>query len=401
MNLHEDMTHLKWTFMTVNTICIFGTRPEAIKMFPVIRQLEASACFSNKVCLTGQHQQMLEPLLHLLNITADFNLHAMVKNQDLSHLTANVLTQLVDVFNLYRPDVVLVHGDTTTTLAASISAYYHHIPVVHVEAGLRTGNMNLPWPEEANRKLVGSLASVHFAPTLLARLNLLREGVASDTIHVTGNTVIDALQEISTKIDTHPELRFKLEQKFSFLNPSRRLILVTGHRRENFGLKFEQICSALRLIAQKNPDVDIVYPVHLNPNIQHPAHVLLKNISNIYLIDPVEYVAFIYLMKLTYLILTDSGGIQEEAPSFGVPVLVMRDNTERPEAIEAGTAKLVGTDAEHIVNEVMELLTNEAAYDCMHQAKNPYGDGQAARRILTVLERTFVPTFERVPALHP
>lgn len=375
--------------MRINTLCIFGTRPEAIKMAPLVKQLNLNPNINNKLCITGQHEQMLNPVLELFNLKPDFNLHVMTENQDLSHLTAKLLIGLAGVFAQYKPDVVLVHGDTTTTLAASISAYYHHIPIAHVEAGLRTWNINSPWPEEANRKLSGALTSLHFAPTPLSRMNLLQEGVAPETIHITGNTVIDALQSIVDQIENSPQLLQDLAQQFSFLYPARKLILVTGHRRENFGHGFERICEALAILAHRFPDVDIVYPVHLNPSVLQPVNALLKDINNIYLIRPVDYLPFVYLMKTSYLILTDSGGIQEEAPSLGKPVLVMRDNTERPEALDAGTVQLVGTDVDKIVSHVAELLSNAQRYQQMSQAQNPYGDGKASERIVQVILQAF------------
>ncbi len=375
--------------MHINTLCIFGTRPEAIKMAPVIRQLEANPRFHNKVCVTGQHQQMLQAVLDLFSITPDFDLQVMTKNQNLSHLTAKILTRLPGIFEQYKPHLILVHGDTTTTLAATLSAYYHRIPVAHVEAGLRTGNIDSPWPEEANRKLTSTLAKMHFAPTERSRLNLLQEGVATETIHVTGNTVIDALFNTIHTIKTKPGLLYQLQQQFSFLSPGRRIILVTGHRRENFGQGFIHICQALIQIAHRFPEVDIVYPVHLNPNIQTPVKSLLANINNIFLIDPVDYLPFVYLMTSSYLILTDSGGIQEEAPSLGKPVLVMRDMTERPEALDAGTVILVGTEVEKIVGQIKLLLMDEKRYQRMSVTKNPYGDGKAAMRIMAAISRVF------------
>lgn len=382
--------------MLINTLCILGTRPEAIKMAPILKQLEANPRFNSKLCITGQHQQMLDTVLDLFHITPDFNLHVMTQNQDLSHLTAKILIGLSEVFEQYTPDLVLVHGDTTTTLAASIAAYYHHIPVAHVEAGLRTGNINSPWPEEANRKLTGALASLHFAPTQSAQNNLLQEGVQPAHIYVTGNTVVDALHDMVAKIDTHAELAAPLTEQFSFLNPTRKVILVTGHRRENFGEGFERICQALAIIAQRFPDVDIVYPVHLNPCVQKPVNALLGGLDNIFLIAPVDYQSFVYLMKSAYLILTDSGGIQEEAPSLGKPVLVMRDMTERPEALEAGTVQLVGTDVNKIVKHTQQLLTDEHFYQRMSQVQNPYGDGKAASRIMNIVEGLF-----NSETLHP
>lgn len=379
----------QWTFMTINTLCIFGTRPEAIKMAPLIKQLEANPAFNSKICITGQHQQMLNSVLNLFEINPDFNLHVMTENQDLSNLTAKILIGLADVFKQYKPDLVLVHGDTTTTLAASIAAYYHHIPIAHIEAGLRTGDINSPWPEEANRKLTSSLAALHFAPTESARHNLLHEGITPDRIHVTGNTVIDALCTMINKIDNQTEQANQLAQQFPFLTPSRKVILVTGHRRENFGQGFKRICQALATIAQQFPHVDIVYPVHLNPNVQKPVNELLGDVNNVFLIPPIDYLPFVYLMKSAYLILTDSGGIQEEAPSLGKPVLVMRDTTERPEALEAGCVQLVGTNVEKILKHVQQLLTNEQLYQRMSHIQNPYGDGHASTRITQMIAASF------------
>lgn len=373
----------------IHTLCVFGTRPEAIKMAPVVKQLAAHAAFSNKVCVTGQHRQMLEPFLELFNIKPDFDLNVMTPNQTLSKLTANILHGLAGVFEHYRPDVILVHGDTTTTLATSLAAYYHQIPVAHVEAGLRTGNIFLPWPEEANRRLTGVLATQHFAPTPLSRQNLLDEGVPADAIHVTGNTVVDALFNVLQQFESNPALEQSFSKQFSFLSTERRMILVTGHRRENFGGGFERICQALVSIALAFPDVDIVYPVHLNPHVQAPVHALLSSTPNIHLIAPVDYLPFVYLMKASYLILTDSGGIQEEAPSLGKPVLVMRDKTERPEAVDAGTVQLVGTEVHVILDAVTCLLENAEHYRRMSQAQNPYGDGDASRRIAEALVTRF------------
>lgn len=373
----------------INTLCVFGTRPEAIKMAPLILELQTNKNISNKVCVSAQHQQMLESVLNLFQIKPDFNLHVMTPNQDLTGLTVKILIGLAEVFKVYTPDLVLVHGDTTTTLAASLSAYYHRIPIVHVEAGLRTGDINLPWPEEANRKLTSSLALAHFAPTQGARNNLLQEAVSEEKIYVTGNTVIDALNAMVNKIDRDPALSKRLCHEFPFLRPSRKFLLVTGHRRENFGGGFERICSALAEIAELFPDVDIVYPVHLNPQVQQPVRFVLGNINNIYLIEPVDYLPFVYLMKSAHIILTDSGGIQEEAPSLGKPVLVMRDVTERPEAVDAGTVKLVGTDIAKIVSGVSELLNDDKLYLQMSCASNPYGDGKSSQRIVqTILQLT-------------
>lgn len=375
--------------MVVNTLCIFGTRPEAIKMAPLLQQLNAHPNVNSKLCVTGQHEHMLNPVLDLFNLVPDFNLKVMTENQSLSQLTAKILTELANIFDQYKPDVVFVHGDTTTTLAAAISAYYHRIPIAHVEAGLRTGDINLPWPEEANRKLTGALAQFHFAPTMTSCQNLLNEGVVREKIHVTGNTVIDALHSIVNRIDEHPELADLLSQQFPYLSPDRKLILVTGHRRENFGEGFERICEALALLACQFPNVDIVYPVHLNPNVLKPVQSLLSGINNVHLIEPVDYLPFVYLMKSAYLILTDSGGIQEEAPSLGKPVLVMRDNTERPEALDAGTVLLVGTDVDKIVSQVTNLLIDTERYQKMSQAQNPYGDGNASQYIVQTILQEF------------
>lgn len=374
--------------MVFKTLCIFGTRPEAIKMAPVVRCLSTVDSIENKVCVTGQHSQMLDSVLNHFAIKPDFKLNVMVPSQELSALTASILTKLADVFKSYQPDLVLVHGDTTTTLTASLSAAYHHVAVAHVEAGLRTGNNESPWPEEINRKLTAGLARLHFAPTQIAKQNLLREGIASETIYVTGNTVIDALHETVRRLATEPALTVQLQQQFHYLNPLRKLILITGHRRESFGKGFERICQAIAKIAQQNPDIDLVYPVHLNPQVQQPVQSLLGGITNIFLIDPIDYLPFVYLMQSAYLILTDSGGIQEEAPSLGKPVLVMRDISERPEAVTAGCVKLVGTEVSTLVNTTQMLITDKALYHSMSTVQNPYGDGKAATRIVnTILEK--------------
>ncbi|WP_454784952.1 non-hydrolyzing UDP-N-acetylglucosamine 2-epimerase [Legionella sp. WA2024007413] len=375
--------------MTVNTLCVFGTRPEAIKMAPLVQKLEASKVIQNKICITGQHRQLLDPLLALFRLKPDFDLHVMTANQDLSNLTSRILTGLSDVFKEYQPQLVIVHGDTTSALAASLAAYYQRIPVAHVEAGLRTKNIYSPWPEEANRKLASCLTHLHFAPTKLSRKNLLDEGVPDENIFVTGNTVIDALYQITNQLDAEPVLSLLLKEEYPFLDPSRRIILVTGHRRENFGSGFKSICQALVAIAKRFPDVDIVYPVHLNPHVQTPVNSLLTGIENIYLIPPVDYLPFVYLMRNAYLILTDSGGIQEEAPSLGKPVLVMRKTTERPEALTAGTVKLVGSDVNEIINGVEQLLLDEALYKQMSQAQNPYGDGNASTRIVDIITQIY------------
>lgn len=366
-------------------LVVFGTRPEAIKMAPVVTQMKAHFGGEVRVCVTAQHRQMLDQVLNLFGIVPEYDLNLMKPGQDLTDITANVLTAMRGVLDDFSPDVVLVHGDTTTTFAASLAAYYKKIPVAHVEAGLRTGNIYSPWPEEMNRKLAGSIAAFHFAPTETSRANLLRESVDAASIHVTGNTVIDALLDVVKKIDSDAQLKAGLEQQFTFLDPKKRTILITGHRRENFGKGFEEICKALAKLAGRD-DVELVYPVHLNPNVQEPVRRLLGGLPNVHLIDPLDYLPFVYLMNRAYLIITDSGGIQEEAPSLGKPVLVIRDTTERPEAVEAGTVKLVGTDADRICRETNALLDDTAAYQRMAFAHNPYGDGHAAERIIKVIK---------------
>lgn len=370
--------------MTVKTLCVFGTRPEAIKMAPLALALNADPRFDAKVCVTGQHRQMLDQVLDLFDLIPDFDLNIMKPGQDLSDVTSAILKGMKQVFSDFRPDVVLVHGDTATTFASTLAAYYHQIPVAHVEAGLRTGNMYSPWPEEGNRKLTGALATLHFAPTETSRQNLLREGI-TDGVEVTGNTVIDALLQVATKLQKDVTLQQSLARQFDFIRPDSRLVLVTGHRRESFGGGFERICQALAETAKVFPDIDIVYPVHLNPNVSEPVNRLLAGIDNIHLIEPLDYLPFVYLMNRAYLILTDSGGIQEEAPSLGKPVLVMRDTTERPEAVEAGTVKLVGTDVAAIMSGLSTLLTDERTYQAMAYAHNPYGDGKACLRIIDTL----------------
>lgn len=371
--------------MTIHTLTVFGTRPEAIKMAPLIQQLALLPSVQNKICITGQHQHMLNSVLELFDIQADFNLEVMTDNQDLTGLTVKLLVGMQTIFSQYRPDLVIVHGDTTTTFIASLAAFYQQIPVAHVEAGLRTHHIYSPWPEEVNRHVTGVLAAIHFAPTERAKANLLREGVAPDRIHVTGNTVIDALYRMNQRIDTDAVLKESLQHRFSFLNSNRRMILVTGHRRENFGGGFERICQALSQIARRFPQVDIVYPVHLNPNVQEPVNRLLGAERNIHLIPPVDYLPFVYLMKSAFLILTDSGGIQEEAPALGIPVLVMRDITERPEAVAAGGVKMVGSAVDKIVEQVEMLLMDELVYEAMSQPVSPYGDGNAAGKIAALI----------------
>jgi UDP-N-acetylglucosamine 2-epimerase (non-hydrolysing) len=369
-------------------LIVFGTRPEAIKMAPVVKGFQAAApdC-QTVVCVTAQHREMLDQVLTLFDITPEHDLNIMKPGQDLFDITGNILAGLKPVLAAEKPDLVLVHGDTTTTLAASLAAYYAGVPVGHVEAGLRTGHKRAPFPEEINRKLTGAIADLHFAPTEAARANLLREGVDPATIFVTGNTVIDALLDVTQRLQNIPALKAGLDEKFAFLDATKKLILVTGHRRENFGEGFENICNALADIAAAAPDVEILYPVHLNPNVRKPVAEILaaRQLANVHLIDPVDYLPFVYLMHRAHLIITDSGGVQEEAPSLGKPVLCMRDTTERPEAVEAGTVKLVGTSRQVIVNETLNLLSNPPDYQRMSQAHNPYGDGQAVGRIVKVV----------------
>ncbi|AZP35298.1 non-hydrolyzing UDP-N-acetylglucosamine 2-epimerase [Cronobacter sakazakii] len=374
----------------MRVLTVFGTRPEAIKMAPLVHALAQDPAFDTRVCVTAQHRQMLDQVLHLFSIVPDYDLNIMKPGQGLTEITCRILEGLKPILTEFRPDVVLVHGDTTTTIATSLAAFYQRIPVGHVEAGLRTGDLYSPWPEEANRTLTGHLAMYHFAPTELSRQNLLRENIPDVRIFVTGNTVIDALIAVRDRVMADEPLRLRLETQYPFLDGDKKMILVTGHRRESFGEGFEQICRALADIAAQNRDVQIVYPVHLNPNVTEPVNRILGHIDNIVLIEPQEYLPFVWLMNHAWLILTDSGGIQEEAPSLGKPVLVMRETTERPEAVEAGTVRLVGTDTQRIVAEVTRLLHDEAAYQAMSHAHNPYGDGQACERILHALKNNRV-----------
>ena len=368
----------------LKVLSVFGTRPEAIKMAPVVQRLAATPNVTSQVCVTGQHREMLDQALALFGIVPDFDLDVMRPGQTLNGITASVIQGLQPILADCRPDLVLVHGDTTTTLAASLAAYYERVPVGHVEAGLRTGNILSPWPEEINRKVAGAVAHLHFAPTARARANLLAENVCPSSVHVTGNTVIDALHQVVARIEDDPG--FQAECAIGLgLDPARRLILVTGHRRENFGPGFNRICSALARLAAR-PDVQIVYPVHLNPKVRGPVERRLGSLPNVRLLPPQDYLPFVYLMRRADLILTDSGGVQEEAPSFGKPVLVMRDTTERPEAVEAGTVRMVGTDEDCIVAGVHKLLDDRAAYQAMSFAHNPYGDGQAAGRIVAAIQ---------------
>lgn len=376
--------------MPLKTLCIFGTRPEAIKMAPMVINLANDDRFHSKVCVTAQHREMLDQVLELFGLVPDYDLNIMTVDQSLTHVTTAIIQGLQSVLEDFKPDVILVHGDTATTFAASLAAYYQQIPVAHIEAGLRTHNLYSPWPEEGNRRLTGSLASMHFAPTQTSRQNLLNEGVLAERIHVTGNTVIDALLSVVEKLRsaTSP-LRSRLDQQFSFLSPGQRMVLVTGHRRENLGDGLERICEALAETAASFPTVAFVYPVHLNPKVQEPVKRRLAGINNVHLIGPQDYLPFVYLMTRAYVILTDSGGIQEEAPALGKPVLVTRDTTERPEAVDAGTVRLVGTEIATITHHLKELLSNEAAYRAMSNAHNPYGDGNACGRIREVLIATW------------
>lgn len=374
----------------MKVLTVFGTRPEAIKMAPLVKALAQDDAFESRLCVTAQHREMLDQVLNLFALTPDYDLNIMRPEQGLTEITSRILEGMKAVLTDFQPDVVLVHGDTTTTLAASLAAFYHRIPVGHVEAGLRTGDLSSPWPEEANRTLTGHLARLHFTPTEQARQNLLRENLDDQRIFITGNTVIDALLWVRDRVVGDAALNQQLAARYPFLCADKKLILVTGHRRESFGGGFERICSALAQIARQHPEVQIVYPVHLNPNVLEPVNRILSDIDNIILIEPQEYLPFVWLMNHAWLILTDSGGIQEEAPSLGKPVLVMRDTTERPEAIAAGTVRLVGTDTQKIVAGITHLLNDDNAWQEMSRAHNPYGDGQACGRILQALKENRV-----------
>jgi len=368
-------------------LLVFGTRPEAIKMAPLVKVLQASDDFETKVCVTAQHREMLDQVLELFEIVPDFDLNIMKSGQDLYDITANVLLGMKKVLCDFSPDIVLVHGDTTTTSATSLAAFYQKIKVGHVEAGLRTNDLYSPWPEEANRQITGVLANYHFSPTITSQNNLLKENKNSKNIIVTGNTVIDALLLALDKIKSNQELEKNILNSLEYkIKANKKIILVTGHRRENHGQGFINICEALKSIALKYKNIDIVYPVHLNPNVQKPVKEILSDIENIYLINPLQYEEFIYLMDKSYFIITDSGGVQEEAPSLGKPVLVMRDTTERPEAIEAGTVKLVGTNKDRIIKEANKLLVNLTEFEKMSQAHNPYGDGKACEKIVEFIK---------------
>ena len=376
---------------------VFGTRPEAIKMAPLVKEFQKNTKdFKTLVCVTGQHREMLDQVLHIFSIKPDYDLNIMKQGQDLYDVTSRVLLGMRDVLKKVQPDVVLVHGDTTTSTAAALAAFYQQIPVGHVEAGLRTHNIYSPWPEEMNRQITGRIATYHFAPTSLSKQNLLAENIKEETVTVTGNTVIDALYMVVDKIKNDKELDAELEDTLKTsgydikrLKNGKKLVLITGHRRENFGDGFMSMCRAIQTLTKKYPDVDFVYPMHLNPNVRKPIHEIwgedLSNLCNMFFIEPLEYLSFVYLMEKSSIVLTDSGGIQEEAPGLGKPVLVMRDTTERPEALKAGTVKLVGTDYDKIVTEVSSLLDNQTYYDEMSKAVNPYGDGKACERIVGLL----------------
>lgn len=372
---------------------VFGTRPEAIKMAPLVKEFQKfPEQFQTIVCVTGQHREMLDQVLNLFEIKPDYDLNIMQQGQDLYDITARVLTGMRDILKQVSPDVVLVHGDTTTSTASALAAFYQQIPVGHVEAGLRTHNIYSPWPEEMNRLITGRIATYNFAPTQLSKQNLLNEGINQSKIMVTGNTVIDALYMVVNKIKSNPQIAVQLTNSIlksgydiNRLNNNRKLVLITGHRRENFGDGFISMCSAIKSLTEKYPEVDFIYPMHLNPNVRKPIREVFGNenaIENMFFIEPLEYLPFVFLMEKSDIVLTDSGGIQEEAPGLGKPVLVMRDTTERPEALEAGTVKLVGTDFNKIVTEVSALLDNQSYYETMSKAQNPYGDGKASERIV-------------------
>ena len=376
---------------------VFGTRPEAIKMAPLIKEFQKeSDIFNTLVCVTAQHRQLLDQVMDVFHLTADYDLDIMQQGQDLYDITSRVLLSMRDVLRQARPELVLVHGDTTTSTAAALAAFYQQIPVGHIEAGLRTGNIYSPWPEEMNRQITGRIASYHFAPTETSRANLLKENVHPDNIHVTGNTVIDALHLVVNELKCDKQLADRERQTLigcgydvSRLNEGKKLVLITGHRRENFGDGFHNICKAIKMLVLQHPDVDFVYPMHLNPNVRNPIRQVfgenLNDFQNLFFIEPLEYLSFVYLMEKSFLVLTDSGGVQEEAPSLGKPVLVMRDTTERPEAVLAGTVKLVGANYQKIVDEVSQLILDDHSYSLMSKANNPYGDGQASKRIVEII----------------
>lgn len=368
-------------------LIIFGTRPEAIKMAPIVLALKKEAGFDTRVCVTGQHREMLDQVLDIFDITPDNDLSVMKDGQDLYDVSATILIKLREVITLECPDLILVHGDTATAVTATLAGYFAKIPVGHVEGGLRTGDLYSPWPEEGNRRVISALAALHFAPTIAAANNLRIENVKETQIEVTGNTVIDALMYVVNKIRSSEAMQIEYANYFDFISPERRTIVVTGHRRENFGTGFEQICTALAEISDRFPDVDIIYPMHMNPNVRGPVTRILSDKTNVHLLEPLSYLPFVYLMDHCHLILTDSGGIQEEAPSLGKPVLLMRETTERPEAVDAGTVKLVGTNTTKIVDVTTRLMSNSAAYEKMAFAHNPFGDGMASERIISAIKK--------------
>ena len=369
----------------MKVMTVFGTRPEAIKMAPLVLALEEHPLIESRICVTGQHREMLDQVLDLFQINPDYDLNVMKSGQTLSEVTSRIVMKLQSILDKDKPDIILVHGDTTTTFCATLTAYYNQIDVGHVEAGLRTGNIFAPWPEEGNRKLVSCLANLNFAPTEKSKQNLIDEGIDPEIVFTTGNTVIDALLLMESKIKDNKSLFNQLQNSFPMISKNRKMVLITGHRRENFGGGFERICESIRRLAEKNTDVDFVYPVHLNPRVREPVNQLLSNQENIHLIEPQGYLEFVFLMTQSHIILTDSGGIQEEAPALGKPVLVMRDTTERPEAVSAGTVQLVGTEVDKIVNGVEALLTDSSLYEKMSRAHNPYGDGNSVKRIIQIL----------------
>lgn len=385
----------------IRVLTVFGTRPEAIKMMSIVKSLSSHDIFDSKVCVTGQHREMLDQVLQLFDIYPDFDLNVIKPNQDLYDLTSRILLGMREILESFKPDLVLVHGDTTTALAASLAAFYNKNPIGHIEAGLRTGDINSPWPEEANRLIISRLASFHFAPTEISKSNLINDGVKDSIIFVTGNTVIDSLLMVLKRIDSSEFDRNRILDELNeissdlFLlveqweNVSRKLILITCHRRENFGQGILELCDALENLAKKYPNIDWVYPVHLNPNISEIVYKRLSNLSNVYLIRPLGYELFVFLMSKSHIILTDSGGIQEEAPSIGKPVLVMRDHSERPEALAANTVKLIGMQSTEIVNGVKNLLENEQIYSEMVQASNPYGNGESGKQIIEIIKNYF------------
>ena len=376
-----------------NILLVFGTRPEAIKMAPLVHKLKHNPYFHTQVCVTAQHREMLDAVLEIFDIQPDLDLNIMKKGQNLADITTQMIQELDKIYQSFKPDLVLVHGDTSTTFSASLAAFYNKIKIGHIEAGLRTGNIYSPWPEEANRKLTGVLTDFHFAPTKEAQENLLKEGYSKDKIFVTGNTVIDALFLAKDKIENSNSLDSEYQKKFSFLNLEKKIILITGHRRENLDGGLENICKAVKKIADLHPDIQFVYPVHLNPKVQDVVSNVLSKQHNIFLIKPLDYLPFVWLMKHSYLILTDSGGIQEEAPSLGIPVLVTRENTERPEALLAGTIKLVGTDQKKIIDTVSLLIQNSDEYLKMSQAINPYGDGHTSEKISQIIQKNCLENF--------